>query len=87
MSLASPAAELPKDLDIVVVGSGYGGAVTATRLAEAGRPICLLERGKEWTIGGFPDTGKELRRSLRKKKSPLAPFDYYLCRDIDVLKD
>jgi Choline dehydrogenase and related flavoproteins len=46
--------------DIIVVGSGYGGAITAARLANAPLnpklKICLLERGQEWPIGSFPDT-------------------------------
>jgi cholesterol oxidase len=46
--------------DFVIVGSGYGGAITAARLATADldpKPtVCVLERGREWPIGSFPDT-------------------------------
>lgn len=84
--LAESATELGPEQETVVVGSGYGGAITAARLAEAGQPVCLLERGKEWPVGSFPDTGRKLRRSLKKRRNPLGLFDYYLCRDIDVLK-
>ena len=41
--------------DAVVVGSGYGGAVAALRLARAGVPVLLLERGKEYQSGDFPN--------------------------------
>lgn len=34
-----------KGIDIVVIGSGFGGSVSAARLAEAGFPVTLLERG------------------------------------------
>ncbi|MGH2942789.1 MAG: GMC oxidoreductase [Solirubrobacteraceae bacterium] len=40
--------------DAVVVGSGFGGSVTAYRLAEAGRSVCLLERGKPFPPNSFP---------------------------------
>ena len=40
--------------DAVVVGSGFGGSVTAYRLAEAGLRVCLLERGKPYPPGSFP---------------------------------
>ena len=65
--------------DIVVIGSGYGGAVTAARLATAdwpnGRPsICILERGKEWLPGQFPD---RLDRGAQELRSPLQPLGLY----------
>jgi cholesterol oxidase len=40
--------------DAVVVGSGFGGAVMAYRLAAAGQRVCLLERGQAWPAGSFP---------------------------------
>jgi cholesterol oxidase len=47
--------ELPEnDVDDLVVGSGFGGSVTAYRLAEAGRRVCVLERGKAYPPGSFP---------------------------------
>ncbi|MBI3681928.1 MAG: GMC family oxidoreductase [Acidobacteria bacterium] len=50
----------PDGYDVVIIGSGYGGAITAARLATAQWPgakptLCLLERGKEWLPGQFPD--------------------------------
>jgi cholesterol oxidase len=40
--------------DAVVVGSGFGGSVSAYRLAEAGQSVCLLERGKPFPPNSFP---------------------------------
>lgn len=40
--------------DVVVIGSGFGGAVTACRLAEAGRSVLVLERGRRWAGSEFP---------------------------------
>ncbi len=44
----------PQHFDAVIVGSGFGGSVTAARLAEAGWSVCLLERGKAYPPNSFP---------------------------------
>jgi cholesterol oxidase len=60
--LSSPIADLQEHYDVVVVGSGYGGAVAACRLARAQTAkrqrlkICILERGRELQPGDYPDT-------------------------------
>ena len=42
------------EFDAVVVGSGFGGAVAALRLAEAGRRVCVVERGRSYEDHAFP---------------------------------
>jgi len=46
--------------DAVVVGSGFGGSVTACRLAAAGRRVCLLERGRAYPPGSFARTPRQM---------------------------
>lgn len=41
--------------EVVVVGSGFGGAVTACRAAQAGRNVLVLERGKRYRPGELPE--------------------------------
>ncbi|WP_409468197.1 GMC oxidoreductase [Streptomyces sp. HC307] len=40
--------------DALVIGSGFGGAVAACRLTQAGRHVGILERGRRYTLGTFP---------------------------------
>jgi cholesterol oxidase len=42
------------DFDVIVIGSGFGGAITACRLAEAGYRVLVLERGRRWDPRSFP---------------------------------
>jgi cholesterol oxidase len=48
----------------VVVGSGFGGSVMAFRMAEAGIPVCVLERGKSYPPGAFARTPVEMARNF-----------------------
>src|SRR3954466_4301297 len=54
--LSKPLAELEARYDAIVVGSGYGGGVAASRLARMGYRVALLERGEELHPGEYPDT-------------------------------
>jgi len=40
--------------DVIVIGSGFGGAVTACRLAEKGSRVLILERGRRWDPKDYP---------------------------------
>lgn len=45
----------------VVIGSGFGGAVAALRLTEAGVPVTILEQGRAWPTGPNSNTFPTLR--------------------------
>lgn len=51
-------------VETVVVGSGFGGSVTAFRLADAGRPVLVLERGNLMPPGTFPRAPHLVRRNF-----------------------
>jgi cholesterol oxidase len=44
----------PERVDAVVIGSGFGGAIAACRLAQAGQRVLILERGRRYPRGSFP---------------------------------
>ncbi|EHN12684.1 putative cholesterol oxidase CHOD (cholesterol-O2 oxidoreductase) [Patulibacter medicamentivorans] len=50
------------DVDWVVVGSGFGGSVSALRLAEKGYSVLVLERGEHFDDGTMPKSSFDLRR-------------------------
>lgn len=45
----------------LIIGSGFGGGVSALRFAEAGIPVTVLERGRRWPITEARDTFCSLR--------------------------
>jgi nucleoside-diphosphate-sugar epimerase len=51
-----------KDVDVVVVGSGFGGSVAALRLAEKGYSVVVLEAGRRWADDELPKTSWSIRR-------------------------
>jgi len=77
--------------DVVIVGSGYGGGVAASRLSRAGQRVCVIERGKEFLTGSFPARLPEIRRELQlnggkmRSGSRTGLFDFRLGSDIHVL--
>lgn len=52
------------DCDWLIVGSGFGGSVSALRLAEKGYSVRVLEKGPRLTAEDFPETNWNLRRWL-----------------------
>jgi cholesterol oxidase len=52
------------DYDVIVIGSGFGGSVSALRLTEKGYRVGVLEAGRRWTSGDFPKTNWRLRDSI-----------------------
>ncbi len=83
-TLSSLPSELADRYGVVVVGSGYGGSITAARLAQQGHSVCVLERGREWTTGQFPDDLASVENALRTPENPLGLYDYQLGHDLDV---
>ncbi|HEV2591126.1 MAG TPA: GMC family oxidoreductase N-terminal domain-containing protein, partial [Gaiellaceae bacterium] len=53
-----------RDVDVVVVGSGFGGSVAALRLAEKGYEVAVLEEGRRFEPEDFPKTNWDVRNYL-----------------------
>ena len=77
--------------DVLVVGSGYGGGVAASRLARAGKRVAVLERGREFLTGEFPSRFPDLRGELQltgkrlRMGSPTGLYDVRFGEDMHVL--
>ncbi len=50
--------------DVIVIGSGFGGSVSALRLTEKGYKVLVIERGKRWKPEDFPKTNWNARKSV-----------------------
>ena len=72
--------------DAIVVGSGFGGSVMAYRLAEAGRRVCVLERGRAYPPGSFTRSPYRARESFWDPKRGLTGmYHYWSFKGIDAL--
>ena len=52
------------DYDWLVIGSGFGGSVSALRLAEKGYQVAVLERGRRFKDEDFAESSWQLGRFL-----------------------
>ena len=88
--LQTPWEQRRNQYDIVIIGSGYGGAITAARLATADlnprRSICILERGKERQPGDYPEQPLDVAGQVRSDLNPLGLYELLNYQDISVLK-
>jgi len=89
--LSSPLETLKDHYPVVVVGSGYGAAITASRLSRAGQQVCILERGREFQPGEYPSRSTEAVAEFQAH-SPNFPqwgsrtglYDFHIHPDINV---
>jgi cholesterol oxidase len=74
------------DYDWVVVGSGFGGSVSALRLAEKGYKVAVLESGKRFAEKDFPKSTWDVRRYFWAPRLGLRGiFRLSLFKDVTVV--
>src|SRR5580693_9290043 len=89
--LSRPHDKMLDHYSVVVIGSGYGGAIAAARIARAGRDVCILERGKELHPGEYPNSGLSALRQIQvhTPKADHGPatgmFDFHVGPDVTVV--
>lgn len=70
------------DYDVLVVGSGFGGSVTALRLTEKGYRVGVIEAGARFEDDDLPETSFEVSKYLFRPE-----IGCYGIQRIDALKD
>ncbi|MCB1165553.1 MAG: GMC family oxidoreductase [Leptospiraceae bacterium] len=72
----------PREFDFIIIGSGFGGSVSALRLAQKGYSVAVLESGKRWKASEFPETNWNLRKYLWMPK-----LGFYGIQRINILNN
>ncbi len=70
------------DYDVIVIGSGFGGSVSALRLTEKGYKVAVLEAGARFADDEFPEHGADARKFLFRPE-----VGCYGIQRIDVVND
>src|SRR5215213_2007913 len=90
--LSLPLSQIRPQYEAVVVGSGYGGGVAASRLTRMGFQVAILERGLEWLPGEYPDTPVKAlgqfqigAEHIGQHGNPTGIFDVHVNPDMNVL--
>ncbi|RIB23415.1 hypothetical protein C2G38_1959482 [Gigaspora rosea] len=63
--ISLPAPYMRPHYDVVVIGSGYGGGIAASRMSRAGKRVALLEKGLERWPGDYPTEFTECIREVQ----------------------
>ncbi len=72
--------------DVVVIGSGFGGAITAARLAQAGLSVAILERGRRWEKQQFPRTTGQVSQGFWEQGKAYGLVEYRAFEHMDVIQ-
>jgi len=76
----------PDDYDVLVIGSGFGGSVTALRLTEKGYRVGVLEAGRRFEDADYPRTSWDVRKFLWAPKLGCHGIQrIHLLRDVIIL--
>lgn len=62
------------DFDFIVIGSGFGGSVSAHRLVEKGYRVAVMEMGRRWTPDTLPRSSWSIHRWFWRPKLGLRGF-------------
>jgi cholesterol oxidase len=74
------------DADVIIIGSGFGGSVSALRLVEKGLKVTLLEKGQRFAAADFPRSNWQLRRYLwAPRLGCFGPFQMTFFRHLTAL--
>jgi len=90
--LSKPITAIKPHYQFIIIGSGYGGSIAASRLSRAGFQVCLLEKGKEFRPGEYPsdldDAAKEMQVNTDKKHigSKTGLYEFYMGKEMTVFK-
>lgn len=63
-----------KTYDYIIIGSGFGGSVSALRLAEKGHSVLVVEKGKWFKSEDFPKNNYQLKKWLWEPKLGMRGF-------------